>query len=132
MLNREDERTKKALNVLELLWRNIDMPYSVIGSKHLYLITFILFLLGCSTISPHENFKEALYESIGQSIDNVPSYSWPHEKDLVSSKLLPNGNIEKEYKYLRSCRYIFEINPKTRTIVGARFEGKETDCVINP
>ncbi len=108
------------------------MPFSFSERKHLYLMTFILFLLGCSTINPHENFKEALYDSIGQSIDNVPNYLWPDEKALVSSKLLPNGNIENKYKHLRSCRYIFEINPKTRTIVGARFEGKETDCVINP
>ena len=131
MLNREDKRTDNELKGLERLWRKIDMPYSVNGRKYLYLITFILFFLGCFTITPHENFKDALYGAIGRSIENVPDYLWPHEKDLVSSKLLPNGNIEKEYKYLRSCRYIFEID-STRTIVGARFEGKETDCVINP
>lgn len=89
-------------------------------------------LSSCATISPHENFKDALYGSVGQSLDNKPDYLWPHERDLIDSKALPNGNIENRYQYLRSCVYIFEIDPNTRTIVGAGFEGSEKDCVINP
>ncbi len=88
---------------------------------------------GCYTLNPHENFKAHLYQTVGQSLDEIPSYQWPFEKDLIDSKVLPNGNIENKYKHYReNCFYIFEIDPKTRKIVGARFEGKETDCVINP
>lgn len=97
-----------------------------------YIVVGVLTLFGCSSITPHENFKESLHGAIGRNIDNVPSYLWPHKEDLISSEPLPNGNMENRYKYLRSCILIFEIDPKTRTIVGARFEGKETDCVINP
>jgi hypothetical protein len=75
---------------------------------------------------------DALHSTIGRSIDNVPPYEWPHAEDLIDITPLPNGNSEYRYKYLRTCRYIFEVDPKTRTIIGARWEGKETDCVINP
>jgi hypothetical protein len=112
--------------------RKFDMPYYDRKRLSSCFMALILLLLGCSTINPHENFRDSLYGAIGRSIDNVPSYLWPDEKALVSSRLLPNGNMENKYKHLRSCRYIFEIDPKTRRIVGARFEGSETDCVINP
>ena len=87
---------------------------------------------GCPSITPQDNFKRALYDTVGRSIDNVPPYEWPHKEDLIDTTPLPNGNIEYRYKYLRTCRYIFEVNPATHLIVGARFEGKDTDCVINP
>lgn len=97
-----------------------------------YVITGVLTLSGCYFVNPHENFKKSLYGTIGRDMDNVPPYSWPHKKDLISSVPLPNGNMENRYKYLRNCILIFEIDLKTRIIVDARFEGKETDCVINP
>jgi hypothetical protein len=94
-------------------------------------ITLISF--GCPRITPHENFKAHLYGQIGMSLDEIPSYQWPFEKDKVDFKVLPNGNIENKYKHYRgNCFYIFEIDPKTRKIVGARYEGSERDCVVNP
>ncbi|MCL2761517.1 MAG: hypothetical protein FWD70_07730 [Desulfuromonadales bacterium] len=54
------------------------------------------------------------------------------KKTFIDSKELPNGNIENKYKYRRTCVYFYEIDPKTHIIVGARFEGKDTDCVSNP
>ena len=87
---------------------------------------------GCASISPHENFKRALYETVGHSMDNVPPYEWPHKEDLIDVTRLPNGNAEYRYDYGRTCRYIFEVDPATHLIIGARFEGKDTDCVINP
>jgi hypothetical protein len=89
-------------------------------------------LWGCTSISPHENFRQHLNTQVGMSIDNAPAYSWRNQKDLIEIAPLPNGNLEYTYKYLRTCRYIFEVNPKTHIIVGARFEGKETDCVVAP
>lgn len=98
----------------------------------LSVLTSILSGCAFSAGSPHENFKSHLYAEVGKSIENAPSYSWRHEKDLIAAKSLPNGNIENKYRYRGSCVYFFEIDPKTRTIVGARFEGKETDCIVNP
>jgi len=96
-------------------------------------ITIIILSIGCANISPHDNFKEAIASEIGTSIDNAPSYSWRHEKDLISSRVLPNGNIENKYKYYKeACVYFFEIDPQTRVIVKARFEGNKNDCVLIP
>jgi hypothetical protein len=43
-----------------------------------------------------------------------------------------NGNIENEYRFRGTCRYFYEIEPKTGRIVGWRFEGSERDCEIIP
>ena len=109
----------------------------MLKSSITYIGCFVICILlaGCiyPGISPHENFKEAITSEIGKSIKNAPLYSWRHKKDIISSKVLPNGNIENKYKYYKeTCVYFFEIDPETQTIVAARFEGKETDCVVNP
>jgi hypothetical protein len=99
----------------------------------LIVITILTLLaIGCLGITPHENFKAHLRGEIGRGMDNAPSYSWRNEKDKIDSKVLPNGNIENKYKYQGSCVYYFEVDPKTRKIVGTRFEGSEKDCVVNP
>jgi hypothetical protein len=51
---------------------------------------------------------------------------------VFNSKTLFNGNIENQYRYRGTCRYFFEVDPKTRKIVGWRFEGSERDCEIVP
>ena len=105
------------------------LKYNVKG----YFVLIIFIFISCAGISPHENFKSVLNSQIGKSIDNAPTYSFRSENGLISSKILPNGNIENKYKYYREgCVYFFEIDPKTRKIVGTRFEGDESDCILNP
>lgn len=95
---------------------------------------------GCAvwTVSPHENFKAALYgrspwsPRIGQNIDRTPRGIFPVSEDLMEIHQLPNGNVEMKYRWWRSCRYFYEVEPKTRKIVGARFEGSEDDCRLIP
>ena len=82
--------------------------------KKSYIFFLAVAISGCAFfagVTPHENFKNHIYSEIGKSIDNAPSYSWRHEKDLLESKVLPNGNIENKYRYLRTCVYYFEIDP---------------------
>jgi len=44
---------------------------------------------------------------------------------------LPNGNKEYWYKHgNKPCRCIYEVNPETQIIVGARFEGSESACAL--
>ena len=101
-------------------------------NQYLLILLVALFGAGCPSITPHANFKQSLYGAIGRSIyNNVPG-RWPYKEDLIDTTPLPNGNVEYRYQYLRTCRYIFEVDPATHLIVGARFEGKDTDCVINP
>jgi uncharacterized protein YceK len=100
----------------------------------IYCIVFLTLVIcsGCSSVRPHDNFVNQLNVMIGRNLDDIPSYKWPREKDLIGSVKLPNGNIKNRYKYKGTCLYIFEINPKSRQIVGASFEGNESDCIINP
>src|SRR6266567_6504304 len=100
----------------------------------LFSLIVILLLAGCVFFapSPHENFIGHLNLAIGKDIDTIPPFWLPHEGDLLDSKILPNGNIENRYQYRGTCKYYYEINTKSRKIVAARFEGKDSDCSINP
>ncbi len=103
--------------------------------RNILMVVFSMLLIsGCAffAASPHDNFIGHLNLQIGHNIDNVPYYQIPHKEDIIDSKVLPNGNIENKYLYRGTCRYHYEIDPKTRIIVGARFEGLDTDCSINP
>lgn len=89
-------------------------------------------LCSCSTLAPHDNFKEHMQSNVGGSIDEPSEAGVASRKYLLSSKSLPNGNVENEYQFVRSCRYFFEFVPESKVIVGWRFEGSEKDCVIVP
>jgi hypothetical protein len=49
------------------------MTYRLMIKATIFFI-IIAALSSCATISPHENFKDALYGSVGQSLDNKPDY----------------------------------------------------------
>ncbi len=99
-----------------------------ICAKSLSAGSLVLLLSSC--ISPHENFKDHMQVNVGRSIDDTRS--WKRPDRLLGRKVLENGNIENEYEYTRTCRYFFEYDPETRIVVNWRFEGKESDCVVNP
>lgn len=102
------------------------------------IVALSIVMAGCVTASPHEIFKDALYGKhpwpprIGHNIDNIERGSLPAPENLIAVHHLPNGNIEMEYGHLWACRYFYEIDSKTRKIVGARFEGGEDNCVWIP
>jgi len=97
--------------------------------------SLLLVLSSCANLfgpDPHENFKESIGFYVGYSIDKPRLPGVTRREIFLSSRMLPNGNIENKYKYVWSCRYFFEYDPETRMIVGWRFEGSEEDCVVNP
>jgi len=106
----------------------------------LLCLMFPLVFAGCAFFAPdpHENFKTIMHSKIGKKWNELPSYQYPSEEYLFSSRILSNGNLEKRYKIFwgfdkkRMCIDIYEIDPKTDIIVGVDFEGKKKDCVINP
>jgi len=63
-------------------------------------------------------------------------HQFPPDKDLISTRELPNGNVEKKYLegfgLQRPCIHVYEIDPKTDVIVRADFEGRDEDCVAVP
>ncbi|MEQ6341034.1 MAG: hypothetical protein M3A44_05115 [Gammaproteobacteria bacterium] len=97
------------------------------------------FLLACTTITPHENFKAHLNAALSRSVDVDPALSLcsQKQKNLIEEKLLPNGNMESRH-FLRYgwtggiCTYFCEFDSVTRKIVHVRFEGVEENCGIPP
>jgi hypothetical protein len=103
--------------------------------NHVVFLVTGLWLFGCGIVDdPHENFINYLRLTIGRSIETVDPISWPQYKDLLDSRFLPNGNVENRYFHQGTCKYILEFDPATpkRKIVGARYEGRDEDCVIYP
>lgn len=86
----------------------------------------------CSSMMPHENFKSHMQFNVGKKIDDPTSYLSRYPQLIVGSHSAPNGNIETEFRGRGGCRIFFEVDAKTRTIVGWRFEGSEHDCEIVP
>ena len=102
-------------------------------TKIMWASLTMLVLLGCATITPHENFTKILTREVGRSIDEVSASSWVRPGQLIDSTVLPNGNWANRYKYYRgTCIYTLEVSPVTRRIVGVSFVGSESDCVVNP
>lgn len=92
----------------------------------------LLSLPSCSSVTPHENFKEFLKANVGKSVDDPSSDVSRYPQLLIGRRVLQDGNIENGYRWRGVCRYFLEYDPKTRIIVGWRFEGNEQDCEIVP
>lgn len=103
-----------------------------VGSAMVTVVLMLLSLPSCSSVTPHENFKAHMASNVGSPIDKPREPGIALAKYFLGSRVLPNGNIENEYQDRGTCRYFFEFNPKTRIIVGWRFEGSERDCEVVP
>ena len=83
----------------------------------------------------HQNFVNILQSNIGHNFGSVRSGDtggWSRDEYLISHAVQTNGNIAYKYRYVRTCRYILEVNPKTDIIVNANWEGEKGDCIIVP
>lgn len=98
--------------------------------RWLSLIVQASVLVACSGLTPQENFKSFRQQNVGKSIDDPTSEVALYPQLLVGKKMLPSGNWEYEYQWYGACRYYYEIDSKTRLIVGWRSEGSEHDCQI--
>lgn len=114
---------------------------AITGMRIIGASAVALVILGCASVTPHENFVNFLNRQVGKDPAWLKAhYQFPDEKDLVGTKELQNGNIEKKYQVTwgrgkRTCIRYYEIDPATNIIVRADFEGAEDvekDCVINP
>ena len=101
-----------------------------------FFVLFVLlghFMLGCTTTTPHENFKDNLHLNLGQS----PNFTPEVKRDLVS-KVLPSGNIEYRYNQRwhgrGPCTKIYELDASTQKIIRVDFEAKdpERECILPP
>ena len=102
--------------------------------KLMFLMSAVIlpFSISCSSVTPHDNFKNNMKSNIGRKVDDETSYVARYEGWLVSSYVIENGNVENKYQWRGSCIFYFEINKTTNTIVNWRFEGSADDCAIVP
>jgi hypothetical protein len=103
-----------------------------IGSAAALLLT-----ISCLPMNPYKYFQEQLQAEVGENIADVPPPSWQVHPKLVSKKPLPDGNIGYHYEfenYRGVCRYVLEVDPKTRKIVGWKYAGEDKDkaCFLIP
>ncbi len=98
-------------------------------------LALILSVLCTACISgrAHENFKNAMQRQIGKSADdpNTP-ITGGYPRDIGAEISLPNGNIEREYRFGPSCTVYFAIDKVSQKIIGWRYEGTEETCVLVP
>ena len=101
--------------------------------RNLYILISLFILNGCAFFAgdPHENFINSVLKSrIGESMDTPRTNIIP--QFLLSTRILDNGNIQYRYSGNRGCIEIYEVNPQTRIIINATFEGTEKTCVLYP
>lgn len=105
-------------------------------SKNFYqsnLIAMSIFicvaLIGCSSITQHENFISQMNATIAKPF-NSNRMTWGGEKYHLSTRVLPNGNVERGYQYRGTCKYFFELDSITNVVVNWRYEGLRQDCEV--
>lgn len=105
--------------------------------SHLSSLVIAVLLAGCgigvgySTEDRHEAFKTMYGRQVGlNSDDRDRSWLARYPEDIVGRRVLPNENIEVEFRTTSGprCRVFYEIDPETRIIINWRFEGSEQDC----
>ena len=100
------------------------------------VLLFVYLFVGCTTVTPHENFKNNLQLYVGLTLNDELGFLENGRARLLSKKMLSNGNLEYRYAsasgYTPPCIIIYEINPERRIIVRADFEGTEKNCHIVP
>ena len=100
------------------------------------LVFIVIGLAGCVGVyypgACHDNFKTLHQASVGQSIENPNNWFFRYRAYYSEYQTLPNGHVEYVTKRRGSCRGFYEIDPKSETVVGWRFEGSTEDCAICP
>lgn len=106
------------------------------STRRLCSMAVILTLCGCNTTQYdpnywHSGFVAGLKKHIGKKITDVRG-GWANREDLVSRIELANRNVAYKYRYQGTCRYTFEVDPKTDLIVAVSWEGEARHCAIVP
>jgi hypothetical protein len=110
-----------------------------------FLLAGVPIVAGCASqqYDPahwHENFVAGLQGNVGRKFERVRSTrarggetgGWAVTEQLVDRVDLPTGHVTYKYRYQGTCRYTFEVDPKTDVIVAATWEGEARHCAIVP
>lgn len=80
----------------------------------------------------HQNFVTNLRSNVGKKLNSVRNLGYASSEAFLGSTNLSNGNITYRYRAGGTCRYTFEVDPKTNIIVAATWEGEAKHCIIVP
>jgi hypothetical protein len=98
------------------------------------VVMLCAWLVSCTSLSGHDNYISYMSGQVGLNSDDPYATRNRYRGSLVGSKVLPNGNVEEEFRSGRgpTCRTFFEIDEKAKKIVGWRYTGSDSDCAITP
>ena len=100
------------------------------------LLVWLLQLASCNSKIydldyQHSGFLVGLEKSVGRKFSEIRNTAHRDESILGETKL-PNGHIVYKYRYIRTCRYMLEVDPVTDIIVSANWKGDKGDCIHVP
>lgn len=79
----------------------------------------------CAGVTPQENYARVIAAMVGTNIDRL-------KETPLSERYLGNGNVEYRYRYNQGCIEIYEVDPQTRIIKNASYEGSAKWCNLAP
>jgi sarcosine oxidase delta subunit len=93
------------------------------------MVVASMFCTACSSITPHENFLSLMQLNVGKKVGQDQGHGMAPQTYL-GSRDLPDGNIELEYKYIKSCRLYFAVDKVNNVVKSWRYEGANADCIV--
>lgn len=93
----------------------------------------VVCLVACAAPDPYDVFKKKLDSSVGLQIGKLSSHHLGGDQRMIVDVIeVGDGKKEYRYKWIRSCRYVFEVNEGVGEILRWRLEGDLRDCYFNP
>src|SRR6266480_5758222 len=83
---------------------------------------------GCALDGAHDRIKAGMQHEVGLSAEDKNTLLQRYPESRRGSTVLQNGNVEQQFHFRRSCEVFFEIDARSRKIVGWRYEGTVEDC----
>jgi hypothetical protein len=94
------------------------------------LVFTIALLAACASVTPQQNLQDQLARLPGKSEDL--SLYYLRSELLLSEGVLPNGNVERRYRYTGDCVLVVEVNPVSRVFTRAEAHGSRQHCALPP
>jgi hypothetical protein len=82
-------------------------------------------LASCTNVTAQENYAREVNAMVGASVDRL-------KNNPLSERQLDNGNVEYKYRYNQGCIEIYEVDPRTRIVQKASYEGSSDWCNLSP